>query len=469
MRSTRARSTSTHPAERIRIKRIAQTCREVLKAQTFKRDMDIVNKTTWGRSLKWYLLCRHLEPILIYSPPRSWLDSGCGKAVAIKEYKKNYPEVFCCALDMRDFQLDHLDKKIIGNVSCLPDTGMTFDLITDVYGPASYARNPLQIIDMYLRQLNLNGNLCLLSDYSRTNTESVDQIVYDRRGMVVIDDSGQLVNFPEYLQAHSSGIEVDWFRTPLDTVEELKIRKTKLNYKLPDLATIKFRPDFPPLNIMVKKEDVPAIEKILRECGEKLIDLNIAAEIFHTPTTTAMVVQNKPRIMPVNRHTLFTHRPQQAPTRQPDIWRPWHSIDRSAKRNAHEYTKLNSNAITWVKVRPADDNNLYEFEIIAGKRGCRYYSFDTISSGAEYNTKLMTALEDVGIKADSPNVITYPKNTYIDSIFCIHVTRQEMSEILPKILTAIESLEGHESRNELEMKLTSILYESTYTARLCKL
>lgn len=437
------------------LSRIASTCREVLNAATHTQDMNKVKTMTWGRPLRHYLLYRHLEPLLIDTQPRSWLDSGCGLATAIKDYKKDYPEVYCAGLDMRDFALDNLDKKIVGDVRCLTGIDMQFDLITDVYGPASYARNPLDIMNIYLRKLKLNGHICLNTDYSRTQLESLRQIVYDRRGMVVIDDQGNLVNLPEYLREHSSGLEFDWFRLPVEPSEELKIRKTSLNYKLPELVSIKFRLDYPPLNVMIRKEDVPAIEAILKESGINLADENASVSVFPDAARSPVIMEDSQQALPLRQHSMFS----QPPVCRQGLWRTPDSFDRKAPHDRHEYTMLNSRGILWVRARPPAGNDLFEFEIIAGRRGCRFYSYDTIDSGIsgyEFNARLAVELNRAGIKADTPHVVEYPKAVYIGSIFLVRAPRHAIEAMLPDIYKVIEAIEGRDACDELQLRLKSM-------------
>ena len=99
-----------------------------------------------------------------------WLDAGAGRANAQKEYmlqlkdKINSPELLAVAFKKPFFtgipsksKMKYLSGRWFEEI---PDSELgTFDVITDFFGPVSYGKDSLEIVNKYLRLLNAGGEI----------------------------------------------------------------------------------------------------------------------------------------------------------------------------------------------------------------------------------------------------------------------------------------------------------------------
>lgn len=123
-----------------------------------------------------------------------WLDSGAGRAYAQKTFLKSFkdkqdaPELIAMSYKKPLFVWPVFSKKfqyIEGKwLEEIPTSELKkFNLITDIYGPISYSKNPISILNKYLDLLEVGGEAYFLL-VSRNN---------------LIDMNGHVVSLGEWL------------------------------------------------------------------------------------------------------------------------------------------------------------------------------------------------------------------------------------------------------------------------------
>lgn len=99
-----------------------------------------------------------------------WLDSGAGRAYAQKTFLKSFnhseeaPELIALSYKKPALLLPVFSKKFKYQegrwLEDIPNKELgKFDLITDLYGPFSYSKDPIQVLNKYLDLLSVNGEI----------------------------------------------------------------------------------------------------------------------------------------------------------------------------------------------------------------------------------------------------------------------------------------------------------------------
>lgn len=133
------------------------------------------NGFTTARDLNEYASHLKIAPLLPeLNSSKRWLDAGAGRARAqldllnLKKSKsESAPEMIALSYKKPWFvtakkeSFKYLEGRFIEDYH--PSELGTFDLITDLFGPYSYSKNPVVVLNQYLNLLNIHGSLRIYS------------------------------------------------------------------------------------------------------------------------------------------------------------------------------------------------------------------------------------------------------------------------------------------------------------------
>ncbi len=201
------------------------------------------NSFTTARTLQEYYNTLKIEPVLTHlDSSKRWLDAGAGRAHAqlqFLDFKKKKselpPEMIALSykkpwfVTSRKGPFKYLESRLIEDYH--PAELGTFDLITDLFGPYSYSKNPVVVLNQYLDLLNLNGSLRIFST-------SITSGLWENGQLMSLDKwISQKLNSP-----HAKSI----FECHVDKGLISIRRISKDSFQLPSINLILFSSDTPP-------------------------------------------------------------------------------------------------------------------------------------------------------------------------------------------------------------------------------
>ena len=204
------------------------------------------NGFTTARDLNEYASQLNIGNLLLeLNSSKRWLDAGAGRARAQldlldlkKSNSESVPEMIALSFKKPWFvsrkkeSFQYLEGRFIEDYTT-SELG-TFDLITDLFGPYSYSKNPVVVLNQYLNLLNIHGTLRI---YSTSLTS----------GIWV---NGQLMSLE------------NWISQKLSTQQSKAIFETEIAHGLISVRRIsKGSIQLPAINLILFSSDTPPRRK----------------------------------------------------------------------------------------------------------------------------------------------------------------------------------------------------------------
>jgi hypothetical protein len=201
------------------------------------------NSFTTARDLNEY--ASHLKIDLLLpelNSSKRWLDAGAGRARAQlqflemkKKSSESPPEMVALSYKKPWFvtakkeSFKYLEGRFIEDYH--PSELGSFDLITDLFGPYSYSKNPITVLNQYLELLNVHGNL-------RIYSTSVTSDIWANGQLISINTwISQTLNTPQAKAIFETEV-----KHGLISVRRIN----KGSFQLPSINLILFSSDTPP-------------------------------------------------------------------------------------------------------------------------------------------------------------------------------------------------------------------------------